>query len=401
MDIVKKIPSAYIFGMRENGLGVARCLGKEGILVTVVSSEQDDPGLLSRYCKKKVILPSIEEEDRWLEWLMEEKNGLETKGVIFPVTDDHILFLSRNREKINPYFRFALPSKEIVETIIYKDTLYQQAEKFNIPYPKSYYPTSFEDAKNISEEINYPCALKPIAKHSWRNEYLPKKLIKVNSPKELLENYLKIQDARQKIIIQEIIAGKDDQLYSFYSYFDKNSNPLVIYTRKKIRQYPTEFGVGSVHMSIWEPRVAELGIKFLKALNYHGIASVEFKKDPKDGEFKLMEINQRTVMPTSLSLASGINIPYIAYQDLIDEKVKKVTKFKEGIKWIGFEDDFKAFLEYRKTGELTLWEWIRSLRGKKVYAYFELFDPLPFIGCVMRKLIKFLAKIIKNKVSSK
>ena len=40
-----------------------------------------------------------------------------------------------------------------------------------------------------------------------------------------------------------------------------------------------------------EPEVEPLGFRLLKSMGYHGIASVEFKRDPRDGQFKLMEVN--------------------------------------------------------------------------------------------------------------
>jgi predicted ATP-grasp superfamily ATP-dependent carboligase len=114
-------------------------------------------------------------------------------------------------------------------------------------------------------------------------------------------------------------------------------------------------------------------------MKYRGLANIEFKKDPRDGRFKLIEVNPRSALSGETAVASGVDIPYIAYRDMIGEKVQRDAFFSEGVKWVDLVEDFKASLLNGCERKLTLAEWIRSLRGRRSYAIWSADDPLPFI----------------------
>ena len=59
-----------------------------------------------------------------------------------------------------------------------------------------------------------------------------------------------------------------------------------------------------------------LGISFIKALRYHGIANTEFKYDSRDGKFKLLKSTQDQVWNYSAT-AAGVNLSWIAYQNVV------------------------------------------------------------------------------------
>ena len=63
--------------------------------------------------------------------------------------------------------------------------------------------------------------------------------------------------------------------------------------------------------------VVDAGLRLLAAVGYHGLSQVEFKRDPRDGRFKLMEINPRLFQWHGLAAACGVDLPRLAYQDLL------------------------------------------------------------------------------------
>ena len=210
------------------------------------------------------------------------------------------------------------------------------------------------------------------------------------------------------MIVTEIIPGGDERLYALYTYFDQQSRPLIIFTKRKIRQYPIHYGIGSMHISEWEPRVADVGLRFMKGLKYRGIGIPEFKRDPRDGQYKLMEINVRCGLPIGLAAASGVDIPYIAYRDLIGEPADPPQMFKEGVKWVCFEWDLFAFLAYRASGNLGVLQWVRSFSGKKTYAFFAWDDPAPFfvalkgfIKCLIRRAAQRAARLWRMMIAAR
>jgi predicted ATP-grasp superfamily ATP-dependent carboligase len=101
--------------------------------------------------------------------------------------------------------------------------------------------------------------------------------------------------------------------------------------------------------------------------------------DPRDGKYKLIEVNPRVWGWHTLAIAAGINLPYLLYQDMIGEKIEVPTSCKQ-VKWVRLTTDIPTvFLEIVK-GKMKIRDYIASMRGKKTDAVLSLKDPLPFLA---------------------
>ena len=77
----------------------------------------------------------------------------------------------------------------------------------------------------------------------------------------------------------------------------------------------------------------DAALRLLGAFDYFGLSQVEFKRDPRDGKFKLMEINPRLWQWHGLAAACGVDLPRIAYADLVGETPEQVTMNGERKRW--------------------------------------------------------------------
>jgi predicted ATP-grasp superfamily ATP-dependent carboligase len=134
-------------------------------------------------------------------------------------------------------------------------------------------------------------------------------------------------------------------------------------------------------VTVEAPEVAELSRRLLAAFDYQGFVGVEFKRDVRDGTYRLMEINPRTVSGNQLAISAGVDFPWIGYRYLTEADTDGLANsaFKVGVKYVNEEWDFKAFLALRRRGELTARRWIDSLRGAEARAVFAWDDPLPLL----------------------
>jgi predicted ATP-grasp superfamily ATP-dependent carboligase len=106
--------------------------------------------------------------------------------------------------------------------------------------------------------------------------------------------------------------------------------------------------------------VAQTTVSILEAAGHRGLAFAEFKRDRRDGRFKLTEVTAgRTWFPHALVTRSGINLPLIMYRDVLGLAVEVPASYEQGIKWIHEERDLKTVMLYfLPEGELTLWSWL-------------------------------------------
>jgi predicted ATP-grasp superfamily ATP-dependent carboligase len=114
------------------------------------------------------------------------------------------------------------------------------------------------------------------------------------------------------------------------------------------------------------------------------MGGVEFKKDERDGSYKLIEFNARLGMWDSYGARCGVDIPYVAYRDAMGEPVEIQRQYREGVFWIDFQRDIRAFLLYRKQGLLSFNRWLKSFFVEKEWAVYSPDDWKPAWMAVLK-----------------
>ena len=137
------------------------------------------------------------------------------------------------------------------------------------------------------------------------------------------------------------------------------------------------------------PELEESTKKILGAMGYHGLSEVEFMLDPRDGRYKLIEINARAWGWHTLAIGAGVDLPYLSYQDMLGAEVKQ-NGFDKDAKWIRLMTDIPTTLGEILRGRMRINDYITSLKGKKQFAVLSITDPLPFITEIL--LLPYLWK---------
>lgn len=377
--------AVFVLGMTCNGLSVVRSLGRRGIRVFAVDSHVKRPGLRSRYCQP-VKAPSniIDDEQPWLQFLIGLAKQEETRPVLFPTEDAYVLFLARHREELACYFEFNIPPDEVVEASVSKLGTYQLAVSCGIPTPWTFLIRTVADYEQIADQVTFPCVLKPSYAHVWLQNYTHEKLLVIDRPEQLETCLEELANLEIEVVLQEMIPGKDSQVYVFPVYVSRQKEVLGYANLRKLRQQPVDFGIGAFDVSVHEPVLTETALKLIKQSGFCGMASTEYKWDCRDERFKLIDINPRTCQIGELAIASGVDLPYLYYCDVLGQPAQQPTTAMAGLKWFGFDWDFPSFLEYRRRGELTLVGWLDSLRGPRVYPHYATDDLRPFFAACLQ-----------------
>jgi len=364
-------------------LSVARSLGSRGIPVYALDIPQNH-ARYSRYAKR--ISFTGDHIEAWVEWLTGKGLQQFRGAVIFPISDEVVEMTARYRNQLEKDYILPEVTDELLLAMLDKAETYRLADKIGVPAPATWVVNTREDIEIIKDEVPYPCALKPRFSHEFRGRQFMKKLFIVNNPDELLKEFTAIQKTGQRyrfrsdLIVTEIIPGEGEDLFhSYYSYMDENGTPLFHFTKRKLRQYPNLSGNGTYHMSNWNPKVAESGLKFLQGINYFGLGAIEFKRDPRDGVFKLMECNARLTLATELFRRCGFDITLLMYNRLTGQPLPPQGEYRQGVRLIRPLRDFLSFRDAKKRGLLTWGKWLRSVLHRQHFEAFAWNDPLPWI----------------------
>ena len=367
-------------------LAITRSLGRRGIAVVRIHPNLLDRSLTSKYCTKVEISPdSYASEESLLAFLLAMKDRYEGTRLLIPGSDDIACFVSKYHDALSGSFKVLAPHRVVMDSILDKKSQYEHAATLGIPIPETWFPAGLDDVRKLAAEVTrYPYVIKPLIAHTWRRAAMKgvsqgKKGFAVHDAEAMISQYEKIARGDTNVMIQEVIGGSDERLFTILSYFDEQSRPVAYCIRKKLRQLPVDFGYCTIGVSCHDEVVRAQSIRLLKGLGYHGISGVEWKHDPRTGEYKLIEVNPRAGNTIGIAIASGVDLPYIAFSDKIHgSESREPPAWRDGIKWIDFEQDFWAARELHKSGKLSLGDWGRSLIGRKVHAVYAADDIRPF-----------------------
>jgi predicted ATP-grasp superfamily ATP-dependent carboligase len=375
----KKV-GALITGGDFQSLGVLRTLTKKDIPIIMLDSDLCI-AKYSRFKKKFFRSPRPSDNQSYVDFLIElakKENIHGDRWIIFPNSDEMVYVLSKYKNILEEFYRIPTPGWEVIQNVYIKKNTYQLAEKFGIPIPVTYYPDSLEDLVELS--LNYPLVIKP----SIRDNFYSKvkiKAFRINNKEELVKTYEYVCSIIEpsEVLVQELIPGGPNHLYSFCPFF-KNGEVLTSIMARRSRQHPMDFGHASTFAELVDiPEIQEIAEKFLSLINYYGFAEVEFMQDPRDGNYKLIEVNPRVWGWHSIAIASGVDLPYLLYQDMMGEKMDFRLPV-DNMKWIRLITDVPTVLSEIIRGRLRIRDYLKTMKGQKTFAVFALNDPLPFLA---------------------
>lgn len=371
-------PGAVITGGDFQGLGVLRTLAQKDIPIILLDSDHCI-SKYSRFKKKFIKSPNPSETETYFNFLIDLAKKEKIYGwVIFPNSDEAVYVLSKYKEVLKDFYRIPTPDWEVIQNVYNKERTYQVAEIYGIPIPKTYYP------KNLSEllelRLEFPVVIKPSIRDHFYNK-TKIKAVRIKNEDELIRTYqwvCSIIDPSE-VLIQDFIPGGPKNLYSFCPFF-KGGKVIISIMGRRARQHPMDFGHASTYVELVNiPEMRNIAETFLRLIDFYGIAEVEFMMDPRDGKYKLIEVNPRVWGWHTLAISAGVDFPYLLYQDMIGEQLE-IGVPSNHLRWVRLTTDLPTvFLEIAK-GNMKVGDYITSMRGKKTDAVLSLKDPLPFLA---------------------
>jgi len=191
-----------------------------------------------------------------------------------------------------------------------------------------------------------------------------------------------------EIMVQELIPGGGRQQFSYCAFFRDGQAVGKMVVRRR-RQHPIQFGRASTYVETLDvPVLEEFSERFLRAIDYYGLVELEYKLDPRDSQYKLLDVNARTWGYHSLGAQAGVDFSYMLYADQAGLPVA-ACKARPGVGWVRTTTDIPAAFVGMLNGDTSFKDYLRSLRSCDTEAVFSLNDPVP--GLAEIALIPYLA----------
>jgi predicted ATP-grasp superfamily ATP-dependent carboligase len=368
-----------VIGGDFQGLGIARSLGRRGVPVCIVDDELSI-SRYSRYATHAVRVKDLRDEQKTIEALLDVGKRLNLKGwVLYPTRDETVAALSRHKGALSEWFCVPTPHWDIIKWAWDKRNTYRLAERLGIPCPKTWFPQTVEDLHRI--KASFPLILKPAIKEHFI--YTAKaKAWQVNNPGELVAKFKEAAAfvPRGEMMVQDLIpGGSSEQQYGCGVFFIEG-RAVGTMLAHYVRSHPPDFGRCSTFVETIDlPRLEELAVQFLEAIGYYGLAEVEFRRDPRDGEFKLLDVNARTWGYHTLGWSAGVDFPYMLFQHQIGQPVTP-ARARAGVNWVRWATDLPVGLHGFFLKRWGLAEYFKSIKNAHTEAVFDYRDPLPSVA---------------------
>jgi predicted ATP-grasp superfamily ATP-dependent carboligase len=297
---------------------------------------------------------------------------------LIPTGDADAALIAREHDALAEHFRLTTPPWEVLRLAHDKRMALAAASDEGLAVPLT---LPLDEA--LEQELQFPVIVKP-AMHEAGTRLPPTKAWRADDRAELLRlgDWLRCLADSSTLMVQELIPG-DEQLS--FAALCRDGRALAGLCARRTRQYPIDFGRASTYVeTIDDASVAADAQRLLARIGFTGIVEVEFKRDPRTGENKLLDVNPRIGATFRLFVSDdGTDVLRALYLDLTGQEVPTTT-VPRGRRWVVEPLDLKSTIAYRRRGDITLGRWVRSFRGVREAAWFARDDLRPFLVLWLR-----------------
>jgi predicted ATP-grasp superfamily ATP-dependent carboligase len=317
--------------------------------------------------------------------------------VLIPIHERTIIPISKRLSEFKGIVKIPIPAYSTLQLALDKANSIRLAQRVDVPTPQTYIVDDMSQLQSLSNELQYPVVIK------LRQEAFmpPPRYTYANSKCDFVMKYELMHKKCPYPIVQELVRGVG---YGFFAIFNEDHDPIAIFCHKRLREYPITGGPSAYCASTYDDRLTELGLKLLTSMKWYGAAMVEFRRDIRDGEFKLMEVNPRFWGSLGLPISSGVDFPTILYNMAVGKAaLPTLPKYEIDRKWRLLLNDVHSLNQAMHESPCKAEYLVRFIGSffdrRVVYGDADLSDLSPIayeIGCGIRRRAETLCSLIQN-----
>jgi len=387
-DFHADTPPVLILGNGITALGVVRILARNNIPAFV--TEPSDPLLKrSRWFRQLPSACGRIAEEPLSEWL--ERLPI-SRAVLMPCSDHWAAQVAAIKPALRERFAASVPASTTLHSFVDKGGFAELLHRSDTPHPWSKIVESATDLESVPEGVFESAILKPRDSQEFIDRW-GVKAIRVRSREAAAEELKPLAAEGFHVILQEYIPGPAQNHYLVDGFIDRFGEVRATLVRQRLRMYPFDFG-NSTFMVTVPPDVGRDAVSsiltLLKGAGYRGMFSAEFKLDPRDSVFKLLEVNVRAWWYVDFAARCGVDVCKMAYEDALERPVESVQSYAVGRRLVFPYSDYPACKALWRDGKLSALQWARSWLGS-IQPVFQFADPVPGI----RSFVSVLAMFFK------
>jgi predicted ATP-grasp superfamily ATP-dependent carboligase len=370
---------AVVVGAQGNGLGVVRSLASAGVPAIVVGDNLRDPAMWSRWCKRHLVERSFGRP--LVDGLLKLQRTMPTRPVLILTDELSVNTVSEHRAELSAFYRLRLPSPTMVAALGDKELFQRFAEAQALPVPRTIVVKGESDLDQIAQ-LGSPVIIKPADKFLVHMGWIERLSVAqtIGDAAATCRRFLSLGETP---VVQEWIDGPDSSIYFALFHCGQSPASRSIFFGRKIAANPPR--VGSTALCVPAPEAADVlrpvTEKFLDASHYEGLGSLEYKWNPRDRRFVIIEPTVgRTDSQEEIATLNGLNLALVAYC------------YELGL----------PIPEHKQVDAVAWRESLRSMRirsglGSRTYdGYWRIDDPMPAFAYCIDLAIRAVRRLMRR-----
>jgi predicted ATP-grasp superfamily ATP-dependent carboligase len=335
-----------IVGDTQVGLWVVRSMARNGLEVHAITNTIHGQSAHSRYPASSWLLKNKPHQDGFADEII----GLATQldvGSIMPVSEGFHNALISLRDRLDAAdIHLFSPSRECFDKATDKDYLHELCQKLGIPVAKGMRLDEFM-AKGPESTLEYPLVLRT-RKQNVSDGKVPLKAAYARNIKELLNWHRQFESFAYNVLVQEYHPGAEEHIQILMH------NGEMFMTGDYIGEHhmPLAGGVTVQRISCHHQPVIDDTVKLLKALNWEGIAGVQYHYDPQTGKYIFLECNPRFSGGLPTVVMAGFEASFNLWQSHFEPEKMQKTPYRIGLRSRILGGDANWFLGQLRRDEL-------------------------------------------------
>ena len=383
------LPRAIILQPNDGCLTVARALHRRGVDVHVLTSPEYSYIAASRGVEGEVLPEPVRDPEPWFDAL--SALGDNGGGVVLSGSDSATEWLTEHRARLAPNLRTFESTDGLHLKLMDKLESYRIASSIGIRVPAHHHIRDRDDLNAVLPDLRFPRVLKARFGHKAK-VFAGFGTVLVTTRRDLLDRAARLLDHGIDFLLTEVIPGREHRLEAAVTVRQDDGTYSLEYGRRKIRQWPLDYGVGSLNQAAHVPTTMAMSQKLLGHVGYHGIASCETKRNARDGQLYLIEVNVRIPANFGLADACGVDGSWRLYATLADLPLGPQPEQVDGRKCMIPFREARASWQRIRRHETSIGAVVRSWRGTRDFGVLSLRDPMPAVALVGRRVGKAISQ---------
>jgi D-aspartate ligase len=313
-------------------------------------------------------------------------------AVLIPCSDAVLGAIAQLPAPLAARFPSSTPPATAVAQLTHKDDFAALLGRLGVPHPLTLVGADPQQLEHLADLPFAHLFLKPVDSASFMRSYGVKGC-RVRDLADAQRQLRKVHGDGHRVVVQEYVPGPGSNHYLVDGFVDAGGVVRALFARRRLRMFPPDFGDSTHMISVALDEVApavESLRRILAAVGYRGIFSGEFKRDERDGQLKILEVNARVWIYVEFAGRCGVDVCTMSYRDALGLPVSAPASYRTGARLVSPYLDLAAVRYAWRRGQMSTGAWLRSWAGAQQPA-FSLSDPMPGLADwydVSRKLLR-------------